>query len=115
MYSKLPKLNHQPGDRKVYAREDFAIQEIDAAIKEIKRASIDDGKNIYDHPNIDVKKLGSRLLRAIETLNKAHADIDQEEDNSEVRDLRHRALEHIDRATSAGDRAHTEWLKDRGQ
>ena len=107
-------LYHQPGDRKVYAGEDVAIQETDAAINEIKRASIDDGKDINDHPNIDVREHGSRLLRAIETLNKAHADIDQEEDNPEVRDLRHRALEHIDRATRAADRAHAEWLKDMG-
>jgi hypothetical protein len=101
-------LNHQARDRKVYAGEDVAILEIDAAINEIKRASIDDGKDIYDHPIIDVNQRGSRLLRSIETLNMAHADIDQEEDNPEVRDLRHRALEHINRATRAADRAHTE-------
>ena len=107
-------LYRQPGDRKVYAGEDVAIQEIDAAINEIKRASVDDGKNINDHPNVDVREHGSRLLRAIETLNKAHADIDREEDNPEVRDLRHRALWHIDRATRAADGAHAEWLKDKG-
>ena len=101
-------LNHQPRDRKVCAGEDVAILEIDAAINEIKRASIDDGKDIYDHPIIDVNQRGSLLLRSIETLNKAHADIDQEVDNPEVRDLRHRALEHIDRATRAADRAHTD-------
>ena len=106
-------LYHQPGDRKVYAGEDVAIQEIDAAIHEIKRASINDGKDISDHPNIDVKEHGSRLLRAIETLNKAQSDIDRDEDNPEARDLRHRALSHIERATRAADRAHAEWLKDK--
>jgi hypothetical protein len=108
-------LYHQPGDRKVYSDEDVAIQEIDAAINEIKHASIDDSKNINDHPSVDVKDHGSRLLRAIETLKKAHADIDQEEDNPEVRELRHRASEHIERATKAADRAHAEWLKDTGR
>jgi hypothetical protein len=108
-------LSHQPGDRGVYAGEDVAIEEIDAAINEIKRASSDDGKDINVRPDIDVKERGSRLLRAIETLNKAHADIDRQEDNAEVRDLRHRALGHIDRATRAADQAHAEWLMDRGK
>ena len=108
-------LDHQPGDRRVYASEDVAIQEIDAAISEIKRASIDDGKDINYLPNVDVKEQGSRLLRAIETLQKAHGDIDREEDNPDVRDLRHRALWHIDRATRAADQAHAEWLRDTGR
>ena len=108
-------LYHQPGDRKVYSDEDVAIQEIDAAIAEIKRASIDDGKDLNDHPAIDVKDHGSRLLRAIETLKKAHSDIDQEEDNPDVRELRHRASEHIERATKAAERAHDAWLKDMGK
>ena len=108
-------LSHQPGDRGVYAGEDVAIEEIDAAIDEIKRASSNDGKDINVRPDIDVKERGSRLLRAIETLNQAHADIDREEDNAEVRDLRHRALWHIDRATKAADHAHAEWLMDRGR
>ena len=108
-------LYRQPGDQKVYADEDVAIQEIDAAINEIKRASIDDGKNLEDHPQVDVKEHGSRLLRAIETLKKAKSDIDQEEDNPEVRELRHRAHEHIERATKAAEHAHSEWLKDMGK
>jgi hypothetical protein len=107
-------LSHQPGDRRVYAGEGVAIEEIDAAINEIRHASADDEKDINEHPNVDVKEQGSRLLRAIETLNKAHSDIDREEDNPDVRDLRHRALWHIDRATMAADQAHAEWLKDKG-
>lgn len=108
-------LYHQPGDQKVYADEDVAIQEIDAAINEIKRASIDDGKNLEDHPQVDVREHGSRLLRAIETLKKAHHDIDEEEDNPEVREVRHRASEHIERATKAAERAHDQWLKEMGR
>lgn len=104
-------LYHQPGDAKVYANEDIAITEIDTAIREIRQAAIDDGKNINDHPNVDVKEHGSRLLKAIETLEKARADISGEEDNSEVRGLRRRAHEHIDKALAAARRAHAEWLK----
>jgi len=108
-------LNHQAGDSKVYAGEDVAITEIDAAIAEIKKSSIDDGKDLNDHPSVDVKEHGSRLLRAMETIQRAHDDISGEEDNPEVRDLRHRALEHIQKAHDAANRAHAEWLKDMGK
>ena len=108
-------LYHQPGDQKVYNDEDAAIQEIDAAINEIKRASIDDGKNLNDHPQVDTSEHGSRLLRAIETLKKAHHDIDEEEDNPDARELRHHASEHIEHATKAAERAHDQWLKEMGK
>jgi hypothetical protein len=105
-------LNHQAGDAKVYGDEDVAITEIDAAIAEIKKASIEDGKNLDDHPKADVNEHGSRLLKSIETLKKARADVGKEEDNPEVRELRHRSIEHIDRAIHAAEKAHAEWLKD---
>jgi hypothetical protein len=105
-------LYHQPGDARVYADEDVGIREIDAAIGEMKRAAIDDGKNVDDHPNVDVKEHGSRLLKAIETLKKAHADADHEEDNPQVQGLKHRVLVHIDEALHAAERAHAAWLQD---
>jgi hypothetical protein len=108
-------LYHQPGDSAVAGDEDVAITEIDAAIGEIKRASIDDGKDLNDHPHVDVKEHGSRLLKSIETLKKAHADIEGEEDNPEVRELRHRANEHIDRAIHAAQGAHEKWLRSMGK
>ena len=103
-------LYHQPGDAKVYADEDVGITEIDAAIGEIKKAAIDDGKDLNDHPNVDVKEHGSRLLKSIETLKKARADVGGEEDNPEVRELRHHAIEHIERALHAAEKAHAAWL-----
>jgi hypothetical protein len=105
-------LYHQPGDARVFAGEDAGIHEIDAAIGELKRAAIDDGKNLNDHPHVDVKEHGSRLLKAIETLNKAHADIDREEDNPQDHGLKHRILEHIDAARHAAEDAHAEWLRE---
>ena len=108
-------LEHQAGDAKVYGDEDVAITEADATINEIKRASIDDGKDIHDHENVDVHEHGSRLLRAIETLKRARSDIDSEEDNPETHDLRHRAHEHLDRSIQAAERAHAAWLKDAKQ
>lgn len=108
-------LSHQPGDAKVYGDEDIAIQEINAAIGEIKKASIDDGKNLDDHPQVDTHEHGSRLLRSIETLKKARADISGEEDNPDVRELRRRAFHHIDVAIQAAQRAHAQWLVDVGK
>jgi len=105
-------LHHQPGDARVYEDEDVGIREIDAAIDELKRAAIDDGKDINDHPNVDVREHGSRLLKAIETLKKARGDVDHEEDNPEARGLRHRIHEHIDRAIDAAERAHAAWLRE---
>ncbi|HEX8955512.1 MAG TPA: hypothetical protein VF798_04525, partial [Burkholderiaceae bacterium] len=106
-------LYHQAGDAKVYAEEDVGITEIDAAIREIKHAAIDDGKDINDHPNVDTHEHGSRLLKAIETLKRARGDLEREEDNPEVRGLRDRAWEHIDRALHAAEKAHAEWLRDK--
>ena len=105
-------LYHQPGDARVYGGEDVGIREIDAAIGEIKRASIDDGKDLNDHPNVDVKEHGSRLLKAIETLKKAHGDVDHAEDNPEAKGLKHRVQDHIEKATHAAESAHADWLQD---
>jgi hypothetical protein len=108
-------LSHQGGDKQVYADEDVAIKEVEAAIGEIKKAAIDDGKDINEHEHIDVTEHGSRLLKAMETLKKARADVDQEEDNPEAHGLKQRAGEHIQRALEATDRAHSRWLKDMGK
>jgi hypothetical protein len=87
-----------PSDR-VDDEETHAIREIDAAINEIKKASIDDGKDLNDHPPVDVHmdKKG-RYHRALELLDKAHHDISEREDDQFAHGLRHRALEHIDEA-----------------
>ena len=105
-------LNHQAGDAKVYGDEDVAISEIDAAIGEIKKAAIDDGKDLNDHPAVDTKEHGSRLLKSIETLDAAERDVKGEEDNPEVKNLRHAAFEHIKKARDAANKAHAAWLKD---
>jgi hypothetical protein len=105
-------LYHQPGDPHVYAGEDEGITEIDAAIAELKRAAIDDGKGLNDHPQVDVPEHGSRLLKAIETLRKAHNDASGEEDNPQARGLKDRILFHIDKATHAAESAHDAWVRE---
>ena len=73
-----------------------AIEEIDMAIREIKKASIDDGKNLADHLPIDAKLDGpGRLRHARELLFKARADVNKEEDNRFAAGLQERALRHI--------------------
>jgi hypothetical protein len=47
-------LEHRPGNPAVSANEDVAVNEIDAAINEIRRAAIDDGKDIHDHTGVDL-------------------------------------------------------------
>jgi hypothetical protein len=92
-------LEHRPGDPAVSGQEDVAVVEIDAAIGEIKKAAIDDGKDIHDHVGItDVANRPGRLHKALELLHKVHQDV---EDDPMVRGLRNRAIGHIDAAINA--------------
>ena len=87
-------------------QEKDAIQEIDAAIGEIKKASIDDHKGLEDHEPVDAKlDWPGRLHRSIELLKKARTDISQEEDNRFARGLQDRAYEHIDKAIRHAEEA----------
>jgi hypothetical protein len=79
--------------------ENKAIREIDAAIKEIKEASIDDGKSLDDHPPVDAGMVwGGRLQKALELVESARRDVNEEEDNGFARGLKNRAIGHIDAA-----------------
>jgi len=99
-------LEHRPGDAAVSVHEGEAISEIDSAIAEIKRAAIDDGKNVHDHPSVDVPNdYRGRLHRAAELLRKVRADTYREEDNPTARGLRDRAIGHVDAALHATERA----------
>ncbi len=79
--------------------EGVAIREIDAAIDEIKRAAIWDGKPLSDHPPVDARMdWRGRLHQTIDLLHKAQQDIREEEDNMAVQGLRQRAEQHISAA-----------------
>jgi hypothetical protein len=96
----------RPDGGALHAEERAAVEEIDHAIDEIKRAAIDDGKNIEEHPPVDPHKpWAGRLHDARELLDKAHHDIEKEEDNPEARGLRDRVIGHIDRAHHHVDEA----------
>lgn len=89
-----------PDSGVLHEQEQNAIAEIDKAIGEIKAASIDDGKNLNDHPGIDVHlKWVAHLNKCAELLKKAHDDVAKEEDNPAAQGLQARALDHIAKAS----------------
>jgi hypothetical protein len=99
-------VEHRPGDAAVSSHEDVAVAEIDAAIREIKKAAIDDGKNVEDHPGVDLpNNRPGRLHKALQLLHKVHSDVAREEDDPMTRGLRDRAVGHIDAAIHATDGA----------
>ncbi len=92
-------IEHRPGDAVISRHEDVAVSEIDRTIDEIKRAAIDDGKDIHDHPAVDVGgDRPGRLHKALELLHKVHDDVAREEDDPMTRGLRNRAVGHLDAA-----------------
>jgi hypothetical protein len=83
-----------------------AIREIDAAIGEIKRAAIDDGKGLNDPFPIDTSlSPRNRFHKANELLWKVHNDLSRAEDVPESRGLRDRAILHVDHAHQIVDAA----------
>jgi hypothetical protein len=79
--------------------EQQAIGKIDDAINEIKRASIDDGKNLNDHSPIDAHlKRGERFRKTLELLDAVHRDVTMEEDDPQSQGLQGRIIAHVDEA-----------------
>lgn len=99
-------LEHRAGDAAVSGQESAAIVEIDNAIGEIKRAAIDDGKDLRDHPHedADIDHPG-RLHHALELLKKAEGDVSGKEDNTGARGLQEQVRMHIHVAMRATELA----------
>lgn len=98
-----------PGDPSQSADEGEAVRQIDAAIGDIKKAAIDDGKNLNDRPAVDEHPdRRGRIHQALQILRKARADIAREEDNGFANGLRDRAVGHIDGAIGAARRVFQE-------
>ena len=95
------------GNAQVHGDEQRAIMYINDTISEIKRAAIDDGKNLDDHPPVDAKlDRPGQLHQAEDLLRKARTDIAREEDSgANTRGLRNRALAHLDKAIQATNQA----------
>jgi len=92
-------IEHRPGNWHRTEDEAAAVRQIDEAIHDMKEASIDDGKNLADHPPVDERAdQPGRLHEAIDYLRKARADVSREEDNAYANGLRARSIGHIDGA-----------------
>jgi len=88
---------HDGGELRHEEKE--AIHSINDAIDEIKKAAIEDGKDVNDHPPVDAGlDYTGRLRRARQLLEKARQDISHGEDNGFARGLQQRAFAHIDNA-----------------
>jgi hypothetical protein len=99
-------IEHRPGNWAQTQDEIEAVHRIDAAIGEIKKASIEDGKNLEDHPPVDEKvDHPGRLHAALDFLRKARQDISHDEDNAFAQGLQARAYGHIDGAIDAVKKA----------
>jgi len=99
-------IDHKAGDWKASEDENAAVRKIDEAINEIKKAAIDDGKDINDHPRAnEINEHKGRLVKALEYLRKARADIERDEDNDFAKGLRKRAFMNIDEAIRLVDKA----------
>jgi len=99
-------LTSQPGSPAATNDAQMAVQQIDKAIEELKKAAIDDGKNLNDHPPVDshLERTG-RYHKALELLDTAHADVSREEDTPNLHGLQARIMEHIDAAHRYVDHA----------
>ena len=92
--------------REVMRDQRAAIDEIDLAISEAKRAAIDDGKNIDDHPPLDTR-IGweGRFRKAMELLDSARGDLTFTETNMAAMPWRDAARAHVERARGLVDKA----------
>ncbi len=99
-------ISHRQGDAVVSNHEDAAIQKIVAAISDIQRDAVSDGKALEDHPAADAPaSRADRLKRAQDLLRAAHRDVNAEEDNPKAILLKKVALNNIDEATKDLDAA----------
>src|SRR6201989_2508146 len=65
-------IEHRPGNWQQTVDEVEAVRRIDAAIGEIKKAAIEDGKDLADHPKVDERNdHDGRLHVALDFLRKA--------------------------------------------
>lgn len=88
------------------AKQADAVAAIDRAIADIKNASIDDGKNLDDHPPVDVNvKHRDALKKALALLNQSYKDLRYKEENHEATPWRRSAMQDISDAMKADKQA----------
>jgi hypothetical protein len=88
----------RPAKAEVAWDEKRAVDEIAVAMREIREAAIEDEKNPSDAGPADTMVWGDRLHKALELLETARRDLNQEEDNGWANGLKARSIGHIDKA-----------------
>jgi hypothetical protein len=89
-------IQNRPGDMAIVQNEQFAIAQIDEALHDLQKASIDDGKNPNYAPPAQVPPdRAGNLHKAVELLEEAHNDVALEEDDPYAVGLQQRSLRHI--------------------
>jgi tetratricopeptide (TPR) repeat protein len=99
-------IERRPGDWARTADELEGMNQIEAAINDIKKASLYDGKGINDYPQPDVSSDAKGMLHeALDYLNKAQIDVSQKENSPYSKELQQSAIGHINAAILATNRA----------
>jgi hypothetical protein len=107
-------LLNRPEEFNVWVDQREATGRIDRAIAEIKRASIDDHKDLNDHPAPDPSwnRVG-RLRKVAELLESAERDLNFEEDDYAALGWRAAAIQHVHQARELTRRAMIDERRDR--
>jgi len=96
--------------------EHTALKDIDEAFEEIRKARVDDGKPMTEHPPIENGLVyRDRLKEAEKQLHEAGADLDSREDNFWAKKDRRRAVDAIRRAERATHEAMADRKEDKAE
>ena len=96
--------------------EHTALKDIDEAFEEIRKARVDDGKPMTEHPPIESGLVyRDRLKEAEKQLHEAGQDLDSREDNFWAKKDRRRAVDAIRRAEKATHEAMADRKEDKAE
>ena len=85
---------------------DAATKHIDAAVAEIKQASIEEDKTLHDSYHVDANMTPKdRFHQANQLLQAAHSDLESAEDLPQAKQLRNHAISEVDYAHTIVDNA----------
>jgi hypothetical protein len=93
-------LSVETPEARLDADDATAVEQIDAAMRDVKEAAVDDGKPLSDHPPVDeLAGRTERLRRALELLDRAFEENYQRDQVSFLNGLKaNSAQRHIDEA-----------------
>ncbi|MCD4505679.1 hypothetical protein LQR30_16410 [Chromobacterium piscinae] len=102
----------RPDYPRVMDDERHAVDEINKALRKMRDAAIDDGKDIYDRAEPDARwRPEDRFHQAKTLLDKARQDATHREDDPYLRSLQRDIVHHIDEARRAVDVAVSDALR----